>query len=145
MKGKGCVIAKYNENCPFKSLPILIIYWSFKSILGALNYVIHNSWLRPNITLLNPRMTRGKKRCMQPTCYFQSEDSLMRNPPREESQQGLKQILLLFYFPPLFFFSQQQKVSKKEPDEKDNISLAFLFFFFFDLSVAQSANQPVNL
>lgn len=145
MKGKGCVIAKYNENCPFKSLPILIIYWSFKSRLGALNYVIHNSWLRPNITLLNPRMTRGKKRCMQPTCYFQSEDSLMRNPPREESQQGLKQILLLFYFPPLFFFSQQQKVSKKEPDEKDNISLAFLFFFFFDLSVAQSANQPVNL
>lgn len=131
MKGKGCVIAKYNENCPFKSLPILIIYWSFKSRLGALNYVIHNSWLRPNITLLNPRMTRGKKRCMQPTCYFQSEDSLMRNPPREESQQGLKQILLLFYFPPLFFFSQQQKVSKKEPDEKDNISLAFLFFFFF--------------
>lgn len=130
MKGKGCVIAKYNENCPFKSLPILIIYWSFKSRLGALNYVIHNSWLRPNITLLNPRMTRGKKRCMQPTCYFQSEDSLMRNPPREESQQGLKQILLLFYFPPLFFFSQQQKVSKKEPDEKDNISLAFLFFFF---------------
>lgn len=131
MKGKGCVIAKYNENCPFKSLPILIIYWSFKSRLGALNYVIHNSWLQPNITLLNPRMTRGKKRCMQPTCYFQSEDSLMRNPPREESQQGLKQILLLFYFPPLFFFSQQQKVSKKEPDEKDNISLAFLFFFFF--------------
>lgn len=145
MKGKGCVIAKYNENCPFKSLPILIIYWSFKSRLGALNYVIHNSWLRPNITLLNPRMTRGKKRCMQPTCYFQSEDSLMRNPPREESQQGLKQILLLFYFPPLFFFPSNRRYQKRSLMKKTTfLSLSF-FFFFFDLSVAQSANQPVNL
>lgn len=59
---------------------------------------------------------------------FQSEDSLMRNPPGKKSHQGLKQILLFFFF---FFFSpQQQKVSKNEPDEKDNISLAFLFLIF---------------
>lgn len=60
----------------------------------------------------------------------------MRNPPGKKIASGTETDSSFFFFP------QQQKVSKNEPDEKDNISLAFLFLIF---SVAQRANQPVNL